>query len=95
MAHKELGFHLLKKVEGRLSDLAVPEMPAKMERRALFVILAPQSHFNKKSSKASAHLGAKLKTLSEPSKSPPTAGQKGSSSSVIVEKQSIKNANNQ
>lgn len=42
MAHKELGFELLKQVESRLSDLAVPEMPAKMERRTLFTILAPQ-----------------------------------------------------
>ncbi len=94
MAHKELGFNLLKKVEKRLSDLAIPEMPAKMERRALFVILAPQSHFSKKSSKASARSGAKLKTVSESSNSPPTAEQKASSSSVIVEKQFIKNINN-
>ena len=48
MAHKELGFKLLKQVEERLSDLAVPEMPAKMERRTLFTILAPQSHFSSK-----------------------------------------------
>ena len=46
MAHKELGFKLLKQVEERLSDLAYPEMPAKMERRTLFTILAPQSHFS-------------------------------------------------
>ena len=41
MAHKELGFKLLKKVEERLADRASPEMPAKMERRTLFTILAP------------------------------------------------------
>ena len=44
MAHKELGFNLLKQLEERLSDLASPEMPAKMERRTLFTILAPNSH---------------------------------------------------
>ena len=48
MAHKELGFKLLKQVEDRLSDLAFPETPAKMERRALFAILAPHSHFSPK-----------------------------------------------
>ena len=48
MAHKELGFKLLKQIEERLSDLAYPEMPAKMERRTLFTILAPQSHFPSK-----------------------------------------------
>ena len=50
MAHKELGFKLLKQVEDRLSDLAFPETPAKMERRALFAILAPHSHFSPKKS---------------------------------------------
>lgn len=54
MAHKDLGFKLLKQVEDRLSDLASPEMPAKMERRTLFTILAPQSHTTiKKSQKPS------------------------------------------
>lgn len=48
MAHKELGFKLLKQVEERLSDLAFPEMPAKMEKRVLFTILAPHSHFSSK-----------------------------------------------
>ena len=48
IAHKELGFKLLKQVEERLSDLASPETPAKMERRTLFTILAPQSHLSSK-----------------------------------------------
>ena len=48
MAHKELGFKLLKQVEDRLSDLAFPEMPAKMEKRILFTILAPHSPATKK-----------------------------------------------
>ena len=52
MAHKELGFNLLKQLEERLSDLASPEMPAKMERRTLFTILAPHSQSTvKKTSK--------------------------------------------
>lgn len=41
MAHKELGFKILKNVEKRLSDVASIEMPAKMERRTLFTIFAP------------------------------------------------------
>ena len=41
MAHKELGFQILKDVEKRLSDVASIEMPAKMERRTLFTIFAP------------------------------------------------------
>ena len=41
MAHKELGFKILKDVEKRLSDVASIEMPAKMERRTLFTIFAP------------------------------------------------------
>ena len=48
MAHKELGFKLLKKVEERLADKASPEMPAKMERRTLFTILSPISSSSKK-----------------------------------------------
>ena len=48
MAHKELGFKLLKSVEQRLADVASPEMPAKMERRTLFTILAPLSSGAKK-----------------------------------------------
>lgn len=51
MAHKELGFKLLKQVEERLSDVASPEMPAKMERRTLFTILAPIGSISKKSLK--------------------------------------------
>lgn len=49
MAHKELGFKLLQQVEERLSDLAFPEQPAKMERRTLFSILAPGQAPSKKS----------------------------------------------
>jgi len=66
MAHKELGFNLLKKVETRLSDLAVPEMPAKMERRTLFTIVAPHTGGGSSSKKNSSHPGAsnpKLETL--------------------------------
>ena len=43
MAHKELGFKLLQKVEGKLSDVAFIETAAKMERRSLFAIFAVNS----------------------------------------------------
>ena len=58
MAHKELGFKLLKQVEERLSDTASPEMPAKMERRTLFTILAPLSAGSKKQPKQKTELTA-------------------------------------
>ena len=41
MAHKELGFKILKNIEKSLEDAACVEMPAQMERRSLFTILAP------------------------------------------------------
>ena len=41
LAHKDLGFKILKEVEKRLSDTASIEMPAKMERRTLFTVFAP------------------------------------------------------
>ena len=68
MAHKDLGFKLLKQVEERLSDLAFPEMPAKMERRTLFTILAPQSPTAvKKSPPKKKALEPPLKPNPEPS----------------------------
>ena len=48
MAHKDLGFKLLKQLEQRLSDVAECETPAKMERRALFIIMAPLNPKSKK-----------------------------------------------
>ena len=66
MAHKELGFNLLKKLEGRLSDLAVPEKPAKMERRTLFTILAPPSHSDKKSKSKAPVSSLSVKTRPQP-----------------------------
>ena len=56
MAHKELGFKLLKSVEQRLADVAGPEMPAKMERRTLFTILAPLNAGGKKKLKEKIQL---------------------------------------
>ena len=53
MAHKELGFKLLKQLEERLSDVAELEKSAKMERRTLFTILAPLTAKSKKSSSSS------------------------------------------
>ena len=41
MAHKELGFKILKNIEKSLEEVACVEMPAQMERRSLFTIFAP------------------------------------------------------
>jgi translation initiation factor IF-3 len=41
MAHQELGMNLLKRVSVMLSDLALVEVPPKMEGRQLFVLFAP------------------------------------------------------
>ena len=62
MAHKELGFKLLNKVEQRLADVAEPEQAAKMERRTLFTIVAPLNSTSKKP-KASAPLKQADETL--------------------------------
>lgn len=43
MAHQDLGFELLKKVTQTLQDVALVEVPAKMEGRQLFVLLAPDA----------------------------------------------------
>ena len=61
MAHKELGFKLLKKVENRLADVASPEMPAKMERRTLFTILAPLAVSSKRKTKTQPETDEKVK----------------------------------
>ncbi len=75
MAHKELGFKLLKQMEERLSDLAYSEEPAKMEKRVLYTILAP--HTAAKKSKASLKK-ENLKAQSDQSK-PDIAEQSPSS----------------
>lgn len=41
MAHQELGMDLLKKVSESLNDIAMVEVPPKMEGRQLFVLFAP------------------------------------------------------
>lgn len=41
MAHQELGFQLLQKVIASLNDIAMVEVPPKMEGRQLFVLLTP------------------------------------------------------
>lgn len=41
MAHQELGVMLLKRVSEALSDIAMVEVPPKMEGRQLFVLFAP------------------------------------------------------
>lgn len=56
MAHKDLGFELLKQLEERLSDVAEQEKSAQMERRTLFTILAPLTAKSKKSLPAESSL---------------------------------------
>jgi translation initiation factor IF-3 len=41
MAHQELGMNLLKKVANMINDIAMVEVPPKMEGRQLFVLFAP------------------------------------------------------
>ena len=48
IAHKELGFKILENVEKSLKDTACVEVPAKMERRSLFILLAPLQSGGKK-----------------------------------------------
>jgi len=43
MAHQELGMDLLKKVSASLNDIAMVEVPPKMEGRQLFVLFAPDA----------------------------------------------------
>ena len=42
MAHKELGFKLIKKIEERLSDISSVESSPTLERRTIFTILNPK-----------------------------------------------------
>lgn len=46
IAHKELGFKLLKQIEEKLSDISIVETPATLERRTLFTILSPKPQKN-------------------------------------------------
>ena len=48
MAHKELGFKLLKSIEDRLADVSSVESPAVLERRTLCTILNPNLKPQKK-----------------------------------------------
>lgn len=43
MAHQEVGMKLINTITAKLDDLAVVEVPPKMEGRQLFAILAPDS----------------------------------------------------
>ena len=60
MAHKELGFKILKNIEKSLEDAACVEMPAQMERRSLFTILAPHQPGSKKKPAPNENKGQKL-----------------------------------
>ena len=65
MAHKELGFKLLQRVEEKISDMAFIETPVKMERRSLFTIFA--------SNTSSAKPAPSIKSSTFPSSTPKTA----------------------
>lgn len=54
MAHQNLGMELLTKVVSALNDVAVVEVPPKMEGRQLFVLLAPDAVKIKELEKAEA-----------------------------------------
>ena len=60
MAHKELGFKILKNIEKSLEDAACVEMPAQMERRSLFTIFAPHGPGSKKKPPQNENKGQKL-----------------------------------
>jgi translation initiation factor IF-3 len=58
MAHQEVGMDLLKKVVASLQDIALVEVPPKMEGRQLFVLLAPDPAKMKELEKAQAEVAA-------------------------------------
>ena len=60
MAHKELGFKILKNIEKSLEDAACVEMPAQMERRSLFTIFAPHGPGSKKKPSQNENKGQAL-----------------------------------
>jgi translation initiation factor IF-3 len=59
MAHQELGMDLLRKVAQALSDVALVEVPPKMEGRQLFVLFAPDQAKLKDLEKAKSDSEAK------------------------------------
>jgi translation initiation factor IF-3 len=58
MAHQEVGMNLLKRVVASLQDIALVEVPPKMEGRQLFVLLAPDPAKMKELEKAQAEAAA-------------------------------------
>ena len=87
MAHKELGFKILKNVEKSLEAVAVVETPAKMERRNLFAVFASVSSGSKKKKTSSgknpvetltAGPGPQVTVIKKPLSSVPPAPSDGS-----------------
>ena len=83
MAHKEVGFKILKNVEKTLEDFAVVETPAKMERRTLFAIFAPIPTGSKKKKPQPAD-PARPKGLAEKTAPQVTVIKKPSSPSAVA-----------
>ena len=80
MAHKELGFDILKRIEKELQSVAQIESPAKMERRVLFTVFAPLSSSKSSPKPASKAPSAPSKAPSAPPKTPsaPSSSSKSS-----------------
>jgi translation initiation factor IF-3 len=70
MAHQELGMNLLKKVQGVLNDIAIVEVPPKMEGRQLFVMFAPDAVKIKDLEKSQPEAVAAAKADKEPKEAP-------------------------
>jgi translation initiation factor IF-3 len=66
MAHQELGMDLLKKVSESLNDIAMVEVPPKMEGRQLFVLFAPDPAKVKEYEKAHPEKAAAAKAEPKP-----------------------------
>lgn len=65
MAHQEVGLELLKKVSGRLDDVATVEVPPKLEGRQLFVLFAPDAAKQKLYKEKLAKEGSAPETAAE------------------------------
>ncbi len=77
MAHQELGMELLKRVSGALGDIALVEVPPKMEGRQLFVLFAPDPVKIKDLEKANPQMiAAALREKLPEIKNPKTKSQK-------------------
>ncbi|MCB0411719.1 MAG: translation initiation factor IF-3 [Bdellovibrionales bacterium] len=73
MAHQELGLQLLKDVSKGLEDVAVVEVPPKMEGRQMFVLMAPDPAKIKDYLKANKDIAPKVSEPKAPEVKAPEA----------------------